>query len=668
MCCNCTFSSFGQQKTEEITIDFSFLEDFLNLEEEQAEAPLDDLLNTLQTLLINPLDLNACSASDLAELFILDAIQIEEIIAHRINYGDYLVLEELMTLPGMDLDIIKKIRPFIKVYDQKKTEKITSKWITQGEQQLILRIGQTLEKSLGFKLEQGKTAFLGNPQKYYAQYRHQHLDHFRFGFTLEKDAGEPWHNDGRITSFYSGYLSLRDYGRWKDLVLGDYSLQLGQGLIMNTRFASGKSALVMNIKRGGRAVNPYSGVNELIYFRGLAGTYRWGTAWSSTLFASYKPIHAGLQADLNHEDIVTSFYENGTFKSIADFTKFNTLQGALFGYQVAHTSSTLKINNQSVYYVFDKRLDGNSNLYQLNNFRGRQLFLTSIDYQYTFKKALLFGESGWSQSKSSAHIVGLVSSLSRRVDISLVFRHIPSAFHVIHHQPFGEIGHNEQGLYWGTTMRIIPQWRIDTYMDVFRFPWLRFRISQPSEGREHLVRITHFKKKRYEWYLQYKWEQKDQDLSSEFAQFVTRPVTRYNWRLHGQYGLNKIIELRSRFEFTGYQFTKKENGIMAFQDIIYSPIGSAITGSARIAYFATSGFNTRIYTYERDLIYNYALPFYYGKGWRSYINLRWRLGQLNLEGRLSRTLFTDRQTIGIGQDLIPFNHRTDLKIQIKWNW
>lgn len=659
---------FAQYKQEVTTIDFSFLEDYLDENEDQADLPLEDISSILQGLLLHPLDLNSCSEEDLADLIILDQIQIRQIIDHRINFGAFLAVEELQTIPGLDNLIIQKIRPFITINIEQKPEKFKLKWLIEGENQWILRSSKTLEQAAGFKSINNQSAFLGPAYKLYTQYRHQYLHIFRYGFTIEKDAGEPWFNNYKPTVFNSVHLALRDYGRWKDVVIGDFSLQFGQGVIMNTRFAPGKSSLVMNVKRNGRSINPYNGINELVYFRGIAGTYKINSKWETSLFFSYKPLHGTISTNPGKEEEVTSFFENGTFRTTFDLNKFKSLNHVLGGYRIGYTHNRFKLNHQSIYNYFDKPVGSGINLYEIKRFQGDRLVLSSLDYQYNFKRFLIFGESGWSQFKHTAHLLGTMASLSRKLDVSLVYRHMPANFQAFHSQVFSESGLNEYGLYWGLSMRPLPKWKLDTYVDFFQYPWLKFRVSQPSTGREHLIRLTHFKKKKYEWYLQYKWEQKYQDLSTDFNQFITLPTYRHHWRLHGQWNLNKPFELRSRLEISGYKIRRLEQGWLVYQEAVYSPLGSPISASARVAVFNTPSFNTRIYAYERDLIYNYSLPFFYGHGLRSYLNFRYRFGQLSLEGRIGQTNFFDRETIGAGTDLINSNHRTEVKFQIKWNW
>jgi len=71
---------------------------------------------------------------------------------------------------------------------------------------------------------------------------------------MEKDAGEEFFTGSNRKGFdyYTGFIYLRDvHPFFKEVNIGDYSVSMGQGLIMHNSFGAGKSAYVMNIKRGG---------------------------------------------------------------------------------------------------------------------------------------------------------------------------------------------------------------------------------------------------------------------------------------------------------------------------------------------------------------------------------------------------------------------------------
>ncbi len=82
--------------------------------------------------------------------------------------------------------------------------------------------------------------------------------------------------------FYFASVHFYEVGRVKNLVLGDYSLQIGQGLNLWSGLSFGKGSLLQNIPRQGVGVRPYTSTNEVLFLRGMAGTYRFNRIGNHT--------------------------------------------------------------------------------------------------------------------------------------------------------------------------------------------------------------------------------------------------------------------------------------------------------------------------------------------------------------------------------------------------
>ena len=90
-----------------------------------------------------------------------------------------------------------------------------------------------------------------------------------------------------------------------------------------------------------------------------------------------------------------------------------------------------------------------------------------------------------------------------------------------------------------------------------------------------------------------------------------------------------------------------------------------LTGS--IALFDTDDYDSRIYSYERSLRYNFSMPAYYGHGLRYMVMLRQQVGsRLTLNAKIGVTDYFDRSTIGTGYQLIQSSSICDLLLQIRW--
>ena len=137
------------------------------------------------------------------------------------------------------------------------------------------------------------------------------------------------------------------------------------------------------------------------------------------------------------------------------------------------------------------------------------------------------------------------------------------------------------------------------------------------------------------------------------------------------YNATKFLELRNRIHYGSFNdgVSRSSHGYMIFQDIIYRPMNFPFSFTARYALFDTDSYGIRFYTYENDVLYSYSIPSFYGRGTRFYINLRYRgIRNIVLEARFARTYFSDRTSIGSGLDEILGNTRTEMKVQVKFNF
>lgn len=83
--------------------------------------------------------------------------------------------------------------------------------------------------------------------------------------------------------------------------------------------------------------------------------------------------------------------------------------------------------------------------------------------------------------------------------------------------------------------------------------------------------------------------------------------------------------------------------------------------------FKTDSYETRLYAYENNVLYASSFPAYYQKGWRGYINLRYKISRnLDLWGRYAGTWLGNEETIGSGLDLIEGNKKTEVTLQVRW--
>ena len=84
----------------------------------------------------------------------------------------------------------------------------------------------------------------------------------------------------------------------------------------------------------------------------------------------------------------------------------------------------------------------------------------------------------------------------------------------------------------------------------------------------------------------------------------------------------------------------------------------------RYALFDTDSYETRIYTYENDVMYGFSVPALEGTGIRCFLLVSWKPWRfLEIWARYAQTFYNDRNVIGTGLETIEGNMKSEIKFQ-----
>jgi hypothetical protein len=276
---------------------------------------------------------------------------------------------------------------------------------------------------------------------------------------------------------------------------------------------------------------------------------------------------------------------------------------------------------------------------------------------------------------SKALVAGVIASLDPKVDASLVYRNIAKTYQTFFGNAFTEstLPTNEKGLYTGLSIKPAYFLKINAYADVFSFPWLRYRVDAPSTGTEYLLQLTYTPNKKTEFYARLRNENKAINISG--LNIETRPMyirPRTNFRTNASYGLNSNLTIRQRLELVWFDFRNKEGrqkGFLTYLEAAYRPRFKPFSVVGRVQYFNTDSTDSRIYSFESDVLYSYSVPQFAGKGFRYYLNLNLDIGKkMSIWLRWAQTIYTNKNTIGSGLDEIAGNKRSEIKLQTMYRF
>ncbi len=652
----------------------------VNIMEQQLEATTennddnetedDSFLQQMQHFLQAPVNLNTADAALLKELLVLTPLQIENIITYRKLFGNFISIYELQAIPGWNVRAIQRILPYVTVSINTTIAGTFKERLQNGNNTFLIRASQVAEQSKGYT-STATNYYPGSPQRLLLRYRYLYKNLLQYGVLSEKDAGEQLFNGTQKQGFdfYSAHIFARDIGIVKSIALGDFTVNMGQGLIQWQSLAFKKGADVINIKRQLGILRPYNSAGEINFHRGFGLTLA-KNKWGVTVFVSYKKVDGNFIADtLQNDNFISSLQTSGLHRTKSETDDKGIQKQLAFGGNVSFNTSNLHIGANAIRYHFTLPLHKPAEPYNLYSLNGKNFGNYSLDYSYTFKNIHFFGEAAVTHTLNKAFIHGLIMSLDAKVDMSLLYRNISKSYQSLYSNAFTEstFPNNEKGVYAGISIRPNDFWRIDAYADFYKFPWLKYQVNAPSAGADYLLQTTYKPNKQLEIYLRYRSEKKPKN--DNLANLPLSPLAdkpRKDLRTHISYKLNSSLTLRNRVEIVW--FDKKgageENGFLAYADIIYKPMMKRYSGNARLQYFETDGYNSRLYAYENDVLYSYSIPVFYGKGFRYYLNFNYDVSNhLSFWLRWAQTVYQGQSAVGSGLDEIKGNRKSEIKLQ-----
>lgn len=678
--------SFGQVPPRP-TID---LEDFADRIFSFPEENIDyeSLYEVLFQLYLNPIDINKADKELFQGSYLLNEDQINSLIAYRNLFGELISLYELQAVPGFDVQTIDRIIPFITLEDrQGRSQKFFKRLQNEEQAYFLFRHRRTWETRQGFTPQDTTVSrrisshYLGDPNELYVRFRIHHARDFSIGFTLDKDPGEEFKWDKKSArygfNFTSFHLTRYFIGNWKVISIGDFQASFGQGLVYGAGYSFGKGAeTVPTIRRNSRGITPYTAAMEFGFFRGVAATYQFKEIQVS-LLSSFTPKDGQIQTTIDSigepQSFISSFNQSGLHRTPNEINGKNKFREISIGgnIQYAHPTGKFQTGTNFLLTRFDQPWIRAMRIYNKFEFSGRQNSVGSIYFNYNWRNFNFFGETAKSQSAGMGTVIGMVSSLSKQVDFSLLWRKYDRNFHSFFANSLSESTQpaNETGIYMGIEIRPNPRWKINAYYDYFKFPWLKFRIYAPSNGSEWLTKVAFRPSKTLTTFVQIRAEFKERnsaDTGEPSLRFQVKPISKYSGLISLEYQVTKSLFLRSRVLMSFVAFEAQTlKGFMILQDIKFGQQRWKIT--SRIALFDTENFESRLYAFENNVLWTFSIPALSGQGMRYYLVGQYAFSpKLTAYCRFARTSYTERETISSGLQMINGSQQTETTLLLRY--
>ena len=634
-------------------------------DESLDEARLETLYADLSYLSEHPMDLNEATHEQLGRLPFLSDRQIGQILRYRKRVERLVSLYELKGVPELDFQTIQLVLPFVYV-GEKSVDKIpltVKNLLKYGSNELLFRYDQCFQQKKGYGSypdsvlqEYPNRKYLGEPFYASIRYSYNFEDYLQAGFVAEKDPGEPFLSEKhKGFDYYSFHLLLKEQGVLKTLAIGDYKASFGQGLVMSNDFSPSRSALVSQAERRNNGFRRHYSTNEQDFFRGVATTLTWKD-WDASLFYSYRKLDGAVE-----NDTFPTIKTDGVHRLPRDWEKRRRVKMQTLGGNIRFAKPNFHIGLTALHYSF-----GGLTIYPQDRpynrfaFKGKSNFNMGVDYMLKSRWGKFYGETAISKNGAMATLNALRLTPVSYLSLLALYRYYDRRYQAFFGNAFAQNSsvQNEQGIYLGFQWTPFGYWKISAYADFYRFPWLKYQVDYPSTGREYMAQLDYAWNASFSTYLRYKCKEKDEDGKQHRLRWQASYVLASAWHLRTS--ADGILS-----DYGG----DKQKGCSVSQSIGWKPSAVPIQFDTHVAWFSTDGYASRISSYEKNILYAFYMPSFYGKGIRLAFTFRWDINRhLSLSAKLGHTYYADRDKIGTDTEEIDGNQKTDLSALLRWKF
>ncbi|MCS7229845.1 MAG: helix-hairpin-helix domain-containing protein [Candidatus Kryptonium sp.] len=593
-------------RAQDVEVDMlrNFEEDIIeNLE---VDARVDELIDQFE---IKRIELNKADVDDLTEFPLITREIANKIVEYRKKIGGFKTREQVFEIPNVD----ENVKSF------------------------LYRNGYIQRPNVHFRVRSRVLSrnnfrnFSNNFEENFKTYQLAYLNvsNLSGGFIVEKDYGE-----SKINELMNFYIEYKSSGKIRKIIIGNYALQFGQGILMWKPVALGK---------GSDAISPAVRSFEN-YSSGYVSTTEVKPLFGAVINSKVKNFE--LTLFYSRTDLPSSVDSLGSVKYI-DFSGINkrrrsSLFRNLYGgiLNLGWTNFALGILNY--YEIFDRDFSQTSS----RPFQKRG-FYNGIEFDFYFRNLNFFGEVASRGLKNFSYVAVLTIGFD---NLNFVFhlRNLNQNLFSINGNAFSERygeAWNEQGFYFGAKFKVW-KFQFSGYWDIFKFP--RFDLDDVKNGNDYRIETSFSASRNLIFKLMFREKVRVKGIktSDEFGRSSLGEGSerRRNLRFEVENRLAKI-SLRSRIEAVRRSLNDVEKGVLIYQGARFEPIKN-LRIYGRVMFFKTDSYSSRIYVYEDDIDGVVSLLPFYGSGLRWYLVVKYKFGKiLSVQLKYGETFISYIETV-----------------------
>ena len=418
----------------------------------------------------------------------------------------------------------------------------------------------------------------GDPMYGKLRYRFNYQNRVMAGVTIGRTQGTTWENID-----YGGFVELRDMGPMKRVVAGNYQANFGYGLVVGSPFKRGKTAYIQSTATTEEGLKKFGSVGDSYnYFHGIGATAQ-VSKWADV--SAFYSLREGKE-EWKH---VVGVNATGRWKQ-------------------------LKVGVTAVeeIEVRDERLEVKGERLEAKGVIG-------VNARWNWGKVDIWGEVAGSKGEQwgIGGIAGIRYTPISDLNLRAIYRYYSPEFDNAYANALCSWTRmkDEHGGYLRIEYNRLSNWQLSAFGDVWK------------SGFETMIQTDFVPQKDYRMHTRFRVKRKDKKDTYSLRWNMVYKVGQ--WKMKTQADGN-LVYVNSGLSY----------GWSVLQDVEYRFAKVPIVLQLRAQAFDARKWDNRVYIYENDVLYAYAIPFVYGMGGRLWLNARYKINDtFSVYLRVSETIY-----------------------------
>ena len=666
------FSLFAQLSNRDSISWGEFMDYFLlNTAEEENVSRLQQLESELEELRANKIDINSATRYDLLRIPFLDGAKADSIILYRDKKHRFYTLGELMFVNGLTYLDRHFLRFFLYCGEPEKKKVPFAQKLYSGKFEIETRLDIPFYEREGYK-HHSEAELAANSNKEYkgdalynvTRFRYKWRNELEYGLTLEKDAGEPFGSHHNYPyDYYALYFHYKNPVRGHEIILGDYNVSIGQGLLFHGTSFNTRLMSFNGFNRNVPNLTAHKSTAEVDFFRGVAGNVNLGKV-NLLAFISYRSLDGSY-----YRDTIRTIQTTGYHRTAGELDKENRVDNFTAGTRLGYEHKWLMLGATAYYSHYDKYVSPKPTYYNTYFFRGKDAAGISIDYSWTSDNIRLKGEAAADKDFNLAITNALTYNPSELWQIFVQQRSLSPKFQSLYGDVMQEYSRtmNEHGAMLAVQTSAINYYDFTAYADFFYLPKPVSLNYHSTSGMEAYMGMRYHKSDKWSFSLNYKFKTKERGVPDHLYIRQSVQMHRMNVRLDFN---GKAFSFHPIFTLNYRQVEKGDDalGWMFSTRCGFKP-SKRIDFGAFAALFFSDNYQVALYAYEPRLYKAAYMPSFYYDGFRLAAAANMLVARnLHIAIKLGTTHYFNKSTISTGAQKIDGSWQTDMSVQLRWTF